>query len=421
MSRPIRGLRWYIVAMLCLATTLNYLDRQTLSVLAGTIKTELGISTVEYSHITSAFLISYMIMYAVSGRIIDKLGTRRSFIVFVTGWSVANALHAFARTALQFSVFRFLLGATEPANFPAGVKTVSEWFPVRERALAIGIFNSGTAIGAALAPPLAATCTLLWGWRSAFVAGGAIGGLWVVAWMLIYRVPREHPRLSEGERRLIEGHETTAAKDDPRIPISQLLRMRETWGCLLARMLTDPISYFFIFWTPLFLQEARGFNLADIGKYSGIPFMASAVGNILGGMIPGWLVRQGWSLDRARKMVMGSASLVIPACCVLIVRVPTPVAAVTLMSVAMFCHAAWANMTLPAEVFPKQVVATVSGFGGALGGLMGAISQQLIGWTVQNVSFTPVFAAIAFLPLLAFILTCLLVRQLGEIRRISAA
>jgi ACS family hexuronate transporter-like MFS transporter len=415
----LRGLRWYIAGLLCLASGLNYLDRQTLSVLAQTIQDELHLTTVQYSHITSAFLISYTIMYAVSGRLIDFLGTRRSFLLFVSGWSIANLLHMFARTALQFSFFRFLLGATESGNFPAGVKVVTEWFPVRERALAVGIFNAGTAVGAALAAPVVSGVALLWGWRSAFVAGGVLGLVWLLLWVLFYRLPRDHPWLAEDELHLIEEGETPAPVA-PRVSIRQLLARREAWGCILARMLTDPISYFFIFWTPKFLQQERGFDLAAIGKYSWIPFVAAAVGNVLGGAIPASFVRRGWTLNRARKTVMLVASLAMPVCCLLITRVPDPAMAVGLISVAMFSHAAWANMTLPAEVFPKHVIGSISGFAGCLGGLIGVVTQLAIGWTVQNISFTPVFAVCAFVHLTAFVIVCVLIGELGKIGTFKA-
>ena len=410
-----KGLRWYVAGMLCLATGLNYLDRQALSVLAGTIKSELNISTAEYSYITSAFLVSYMIMYAVSGRLVDKLGTRHSFTVFVSAWSFASALHALAHTAMQFTIFRFLLGATEPANFPAGVKACSEWFPVRERALAVGIFNSGSAIGAAVAAPLMSWIALTWGWRSAFLFGGGLGVVWVVAWGLFYRRPQDHPRLSAEELAWIRaGDQENESMSPP--PVRRLLRMKETWGCILARALTDPISYFFIFWTPLFLQQERGFDLAAIGKYSWIPFVALAFGNVAGGMVPRQLMQRNWTVNRARKTVMAIASFVIPACCLAVTSVPNPAAAITAISVAMFCHAAWANMTLPAEVFPKRAVGSVSGFGGALGALVGVGTTVAIGWTVEKLSFAPVFMVVAFLPLTAFVLVCTLIKDLGVIR-----
>ncbi|TRZ65575.1 MAG: MFS transporter, partial [Rhodocyclaceae bacterium] len=255
MNIKLRGLRWYIAGLLCLASGLNYLDRQTLSVLAQTIQTELHLTTIQYSHITSAFLVSYTIMYAVSGRLIDRIGTRRSFLIFVSGWSVANILHVFARTAFQFSFFRVLLGATESGHFPAGTKAVTEWFPRRERALAVGILNAGASIGAALAAPIVATVTLLWGWRAAFVAGGMLGLIWLPLWWLLYRVPRAHPWIKPEEVALIEEGETPPAGQHPQVSIRQLLSSREAWGCILARMLTDPISYFFIFCTPKYLQQ----------------------------------------------------------------------------------------------------------------------------------------------------------------------
>jgi MFS transporter, ACS family, aldohexuronate transporter len=415
MTVRLSGLRWYVAGLLCLASGLNYLDRQTLSVLAQTIQDDLHFSTVDYAYITSAFLFSYTVMYAVSGRLTDALGTRRSLLYFVSGWSAVSALHALARSALQFSFLRSLLGATEAANFPAGIKAVAEWFPVRERALAVGIFNAGTAVGAALAAPVVSGIALLWGWRAAFAAGGVLGALWVVVWALCYRSPREHPWLGERERELIaEGGRP--AGPPRRFAARRLLRSRSVWACVLARVLTDPISYFFIFWTPKFLQQERGFSLAALAEYSWIPFVAAAAGNLAGGAIPRRLLRQGWTLDRARKAVMLAASLAMPAACWGIIRVPGPASAVALISVATFANGAWANMTLPAELFPAEVIGSVTGLAGACGGIAGILSQLAIGWTVQHVAYAPVFAACSGLHLAALVAVCLLAGTLGEIR-----
>ncbi|MCF3649412.1 MFS transporter [Synoicihabitans lomoniglobus] len=412
----VRGLRWYIVVLLCLASELNYLDRQTLSVLAQTIQDELGITTMQYANITSAFLISYTVMYAVCGRLVDVLGSRWSFLIFVTGWSLSNMAHAFARTAAQFSVCRFFLGATEPASFPGGLRAVTEWFPLRERAVAVGIFNAGTAIGAGIAAPLVSWIALSWGWRWAFIVGGALGLVWVVIWAFCYRLPRQHPWLKEAELAHIESDGDRTEVEPKAVPIPTLLKDRRAWGCFAARMLTDPISYFFIFWTPKFLQQERGFDLSDIGKYGWIPFVALALGNLSGGAIPGLLMRHGWSLNRARKTTMFVASCVMPLALWAIISLPSATAAVGMISVAMFAHAAWANMTLPAEVFPKHVVGSVTGFAGMFGGIVGILSQQAIGWTVQNVSFTPVFVVSAFMHLAAFTLVSILIGKLGVIR-----
>jgi len=424
---PIKNLRWYIAVMLCLASTLNYLDRQTLSVLADTIQRELSLSTIDYSRITSSFLISYAVMYAVSGKLVDVLGTRRGFTLFASGWSVAGILHGLANTGLQLGFCRFLLGATEPANFPAGVKAVSEWFPMHERALAVGIFNAGTALGSAAAVPLASWIGLTWGWRYAFLITGALGFVWVAAWARLYHLPQRRPRLSDAHPRLSDADKkasvSNSADEPPTVSVSigDLLRMRETWGCILARVCTDPISYFLFFWTPKYFQQERGFALADVGLYIWIPYIALTAGNISSGAIPRFLISRGWSVGRARKSTMLAVSCFMPVFCLLVTRVSSPTLAIILMTGIMFGHAAWGNITLPAEVFPTQVVGTISGFGGSLGAAAGAITQWYIGWAVQNVSFAPVFAACSLMYLLALGLVHWLIGDIGSIRKIGRA
>ena len=416
---PIRNLRWYIAGMLCLASTLNYLDRQTLSVLAETIQRELHLTTVQYSYITTSFLVSYTVGYAISGRIIDRLGTRKGYLIFLSAWSVANMLHALARTTLQLSFFRFILGAAQPANFPGGVKAVSEWFPIRERALAVGIFNSGTAIGSAIAAPVVSFIALYFGWRAAFVITGAIGFIWIAVWFAFYRLPQDHERISTEEREMILGDTRIEDAITRTVPIGVLLRMKETWGCVLARVLTDPISYFLFFWTPKYLQQERGFNLADLGKFGWIPFAALAMGNLASGGIPRYLISRGWKISKARKATMLAVSCAMPLLCLTITQVESAPLALAVMAAIMFGHSAWGNITLPAEVFPKRAVGSVSGFGGALGGLVGAVTQLTIGWVVQNVSFSPIFAVCSVMYLIAFALVHMLIGELGIIRHIG--
>ena len=412
---PIKNLRWGVAAMLCLSSELNYLDRQTLSVLAATIQQDLHLTDVDYSRVTSAFLVSYTIMYAVSGKLVDVLGTRRSFLLFVSGWSIANMLHGFARTAGQLAFFRFLLGAAEPANFPGGVKAVSEWFPMRERALAVGIFNAGTALGGAVAVPVVSFIALQWGWRWAFVVTGSLGFLWVALWAAFYRLPHEHPRISAEERELFLS-DSRAEPPATAVPVTRLLGMREAWGCILARVLTDPVSYFLNFWIPKYLQTERGFSLADIGRYGWIPFAALTAGNLFSGAMPRWLVARGWSLSRARKTTMLAVSLAMPLLCFLVTRVEGAGLALAVMSALFFGHAAWGNIILPAEVFPKHVVGTVSGLGGFFGGITGIVTQLAIGWVVQNLSFAPLFAAMSVTYLLAFAAVHFLIGELGRVR-----
>jgi MFS transporter, ACS family, hexuronate transporter len=422
--RPIKHLRWYIAILLCLSTELNYLDRQTLSVLASTIQKELGFSPRDYSYVTASFLGTYMVMYAVGGRIVDWLGTRRGLMLFAASWSIANMLHALTRTLPQLMFFRGLLGVTEAANIPAGVKAVSEWFPLKERALAVGIFNAGTAIGGALAVPIVSAITLAFGWRAAFIVTGALGLIWVVAWAMFYHAPDRHPRLGAAERALILGPDavagrTVAGPAPAPVPVRRLLAMRETWGCILARVLTDPISYFLNFWIPQYLQDERGFSLGDLAKFGWIPFMALALGNLAAGAIPRTLQGRGWTLDRSRKGTMLGVSLAMPLLCLGITQVASPALALALVALVMFGHAAWGNIILPAELFPTRVVATVSGLGGALGAAAGALTQLGVGKVVESFSFKPVFAVCSGMYLLGLLLVSLLCRDLGRIRNVD--
>jgi ACS family hexuronate transporter-like MFS transporter len=419
--RPIKHLRWYIALMLCLASELNYLDRQTLAVLIGTIQKELSLKSANYGDINSWFLTSYAIMYLVSGRIIDVVGTRRGFMVFVSGWSLANMLHVFASTVGQFSFFRFLLGAFEPGSFPGGVRAVAEWFPMKDRAMAVGVFNAGTALGSMFAAPVVSVLALQFGWRSAFLVTGGLGFLWVVAWALVYRLPGEHPRLSEEERNLIMADQAAEGESAAPAPLSCLLRMKETWGCVMVRVLTDPISYFLNFWIPFYFQKERGFDLKAVGMFVWIPFAALTLGNLFSGAMPRFLIARGWPLSRARKATMLGVALAMPVFCLLVTRVASPALAVAVVTGMMFGHAAFGNITIPAEVFPRNAIGTVTGLGGALGALMGAISQRYIGRVVDTLGFGPIFAGCAGMYLIALFLVHVLTGELGIIRQVPAA
>jgi ACS family hexuronate transporter-like MFS transporter len=418
-KRPIKHLRWYIAILLCLASALNYLDRQTLSVLIGTIKEELHLSNASYGSINAWFLASYGIMYVVSGRVIDFIGTRRGFTIFVAGWSVTNMLHVFARTVAQFSFFRLLLGVFEPGSFTGGVRAVSEWFPMKDRALAVGIFNAGTAVGSMAAAPVVTLIAAHWGWRSAFVVTGAIGIVWVIAWLALFKLPREHPRISPEELALITADQGGANSERP-VPFLQLLSMKETWGCVLVRALTDPISYFFLFWIPLYFQKRHGFDLKALGLFVWIPFAMAALGSVASGAIPRFLIARGWSLDWARKSTMAFMTAAMLVCCLLTPQAANAGLAMALVAAMTFCHAGWGNITLPAEVFPKNAVGTVTGLGGTLGSWMGALSQLYIGSVVDRLGFAPIFIGCAVLYPLAFALVFLLIGRLGVVRQIPA-
>lgn len=407
-----KNFRWWIAVMLFGSTTLNYLDRQTLSVLASTIQRELGIDDMGYATITSYFLVSYTVMYAVSGGLIDLIGTRRSLAIAVTGWSIANILHCLAASAGQLGAVRFLLGVFESANFPAGIKAVAEWFPLRERALGIGIFAAGGAAGAAISAPLVSFLALAYGWRWAFVITGAIGFIWVAAWLFITQ---------RGQRFAAVGSsgsdQPTAAEVMPpaawRESLYGLLKLRQTWGCVLIRVFTDPIVYFISFWIPKYLVQQHGFSLADIGRYAWMPFLGLSLGNIFGGIIASQLVQAGWTLNIARKTLMVGASLLLLVAAWVVAFAPGPVSAIVALTCISLGHGLWGNIAVPAEVFANKHVAFVSGLGGMCGGVAGIISQFAIGAAAQHGMYTQVFLIVSVCPLLAFWAVHRLIGQLG--------
>jgi len=383
------------------ATVINYVDRQTLSVAAPVLRDQFHMSNVEYARVVFAFLLAYTLSNGVSGPVIDRLGTRLGYALSMVWWSVAALLHAFATGGLSLGIYRFLLGIGEAGNWPAGVKVATEHFPEHERALASGIFNSGSAVGAILAPPLVAWILLRYGWPPAFVAVGAVGLIWLVLWLPAYRTP----------------HAVAAEFQAPPIPVRVLVRTRVVLAFTFSKIFLDPVWYFYIFWFPEYLKRARGFDMAAIGKYSWIPFAAAGVGNLLGGGLSGWLRRRGASLTVARK---GAVTLfaVLMTSAIGAVLVQQAWLAIALVSIAMLGYTgSLANMlALPGDVFPKNAVASVYGLASMGSGFGGMLFTLITGWVVDHYSYTPVFIGFGLLPLICATILWLLV---GELRAID--
>ncbi|MCC6164186.1 MAG: MFS transporter [Acidobacteria bacterium] len=431
--RKIPHLRWYIAILLCLASELNYLDRQALSVLATQIQKDVGFTDAQYGQITSAFLMSYSVMYLISGRILDLIGTRRGYLYFVTAWSIAAMSHALARTPFHFQVARFGLGAAEAAVIPGGVKAATEWFPVRERALAVGIFNAGTALGSTLAVPVIGAISLYFGWRAAFIVSGALGLLWLPLWAWLYHKPEDHSRITAEERALILADRSATETQAPP-PMRVLIRMKETWGCVAARVLTDPISYLLNFWVLKYLEDVYAIPRTTLLAVGWLPYAALASGNIASGAIPRYLVTSlGFTVNRARKLVTFTVSATALVLFLALARIDSiaPYAASVGMDIttlalvcvtaAMFCHGAWGNVILPAEVFPARAVGSVTGLGGLLGSIAGVITQRIIGQVVEGAGYAPVFLVCASAYLIAFFLVVVLIGELGRIRDLKDA
>jgi ACS family hexuronate transporter-like MFS transporter len=394
-------LRFVVIGLVFLATVINYVDRQTVSVLKKAITDDLGLGNPEYAAIQNAFLVAYAISQMLSGRLYDAVGTRVGFTISIVVWSVAAAAHAFARGAASFASFRFVLGFGEAGNWPGAAKAIAEWFPPRERALAMGIFNTGAAVGGALSPPLIAWLATAWGWRPTFVITGALGFLWLLLWLAVYRRPQEHPWLSAAERdHILEGAPPSAgpARAEWRPGFVELFRHRQVWAIVAARFLTDPIWWLYVFWLPSYFQEARGFSLAQVGWSAWFPFLAGGLGALTGGWASGRLMSRGMSLDRARKIVMAAGALLVPAG-ILAVRADSPYTALAWMGVVLFGFQVWISnvLTLPSDIFPKSAVASVAGLGGTAAAVASVLYNWNTGRVVDLLGYTPVFVAAGLL------------------------
>lgn len=389
-------LRWVIAGLLLLATIINYVDRLTLSVVLSEVRKTFTLSEAGYSHIVVLFMIAYAVAYAVSGYVVDRLGTRRGMGVFIGAWSAAQMLQALAWGKWSLGACQFSLGLCEAGNFPAGVKAIGEWFPPELRALGVGLVNSGSALGLALAPPLAAFVTLRYGWRAAFLFTGSLGVILLLAWLSLYQTPQQNRWLAEGERRSLVASTAPPAEQAPARKAGgsawTILRRPECYTLVLARFFSDPVIYFLEFWVPSYLHKARGFDLAMIGKYAWVPFVFGYVGYMGGGWLSGRLLRAGMTLAKARKSAMAVGALLVPAA-MLVPLAPNAALALAALCLVVFGHAVWVTnlLTLPADLFPGTEVGTASGFTGMGGALGGIITSLGIGFVLSHFSYTPLF------------------------------
>jgi MFS transporter, ACS family, aldohexuronate transporter len=420
-ARPMKvpGLRWVMVGLIFLATVINYVDRQTVAVLKKSISDDLGLTNPEYAAIQNAFLVAYAASQMLSGRLYDAVGTRLGFTISIVVWSIAASAHAAARSMTSFAFWRFVLGFGEAGNWPGAAKAIAEWFPARERALGMGIFNAGAAVGGALSPPLIAWLASTWGWRPTFLITGAMGLGWLVLWLVLFRVPQEHPWLGEVERAyILEGQGDTRVPGEAARPTwLELLRYRQVWAVVVGRFLTDPIWWLYVFWLPSYFQEARGFSLAQIGWSAWFPFLAAGLGALTGGWASGHLIARGWSVDRARKTVMAAGALLVPAG-ILAMRAESPYVALAWMGVVLFGFQVWINnlQTLPSDFFPGSAVASVAGLGGTAAAVASVLYNWNTGRVVDLMGYAPVFVAAGILGPLGLGAVMLLA---GRIERVS--
>jgi MFS transporter, ACS family, hexuronate transporter len=398
--------RWVMLAFAFVATVINYLDRQTLSVLAPVLLERFKISATTYSHIIFAFMLAYTVMNGVSGPLLDRLGTKVGYALTIAWWSAAEILSAFSAGALSLGIFRFLLGVGEAGNYPAGVKVIGEWFPPQERSLASGIFNSGAAIGAMLAPPLLALTLLEMGWQASFVVVGALGFVWLAAWMVFYRTPPSNP----GE------------VEPPPPAVWALAKTRFVWQFTLSKVFADPVWYFYTFWFPQYLKVAHGFSMKEIGETGWIPFFTAGMGNLAGGFLCTWLLRTGLSAQIARRVgVLVFSGMMVAA--VPAAMVHSSAVAIALISTATFGYTgALANvLAIPRDLFPKNAVASIWGLASMGSGFGGMFFSLITGWLVDHYSFKPVFVLFGLTPIIAACLIWWLPRTIAPTLRAAAS
>jgi MFS transporter, ACS family, hexuronate transporter len=414
-SAGLGGVRWTICAMLFVATSINYMDRQVIAILKPTLEHSIGMTEVSYGYIVDAFQIAYAIGLLAGGRLIDKLGTRIGYMLVMATWSLSAMGHALANTVLEFGFARFFLGLGESGNFPAAIKTVAEWFPQNERSLATGIFNSGANVGAILAPAIVPWVTLRWGWHAAFLTTGLFSVLWILWWFRNYRRPTNHPTLTARELRHI--YQDAAEDLGPSVPWRRLLRCRQTWAYSAAKFLTDPIWWFYLFWLPSYFSAKFNLNLSHLGLPLILVYNVSAIGSIGGGWLPAPFRRLGLSPNYARLAAMlVCASLVLPIFTA--TRVESLWSAIALIGVAAGAHQGWsANLfTTSSDMFPRRAVGAVVGIGGMAGSLGSALFAFFAGHTLQLThSYAILFGIASSAYLLALIVLYLLAPGLKKV------
>jgi ACS family hexuronate transporter-like MFS transporter len=376
------GYRWTICALIFIATTINYVDRQVLGILAPTLTRELGWSETDYGDMTSWFSFAYAIGFLGAGRLMDRIGVKRGYAGAIIAWSLAAMAHALATTATGFSYARAALGLGEAGNFPAAIKTTAEWFPRKERAYATGIFNAGTNVGALAAAYFVPKIALNYGWRWAFIGTGAIGFVWVILWLLIYEVPEKQKRLSRQELEYIRSDQDAGVTQ---VGWLEVLRHRQAWAFVVGKLLTDPVWWFYLFWLPKFLDSRFGVKLDGLAAPLIVIYMIADVGSVGGGWLSGGFMKMGMPVNRARKITMLLAALLIVPT-MFAPKVSGMWAAVLLVSLAAAAHQWWsANLyTIASDMFPRRAVASIIGFGGFAGAMGGVIFQRTVGHLLQQ-------------------------------------
>ena len=422
---PTSNYRWIICGLLFLATTINYIDRQVIGLLKPTLEVEFNWTELDYANIVMAFAACYALGYIIFGKVIDKIGSKLGYAISVVVWSIAAMLHAGVKSTLGFGVVRGLLGLAEAGNFPAAVKAVAEWFPKRERALATGIFNSGTSIGAVVAPVMVPWILGIYGWQEAFLITGALGFIWLVLWWLFYEIPSRHKKISREEFEYIHSdNEPGIDEAGSNIKWSRLLALRQTWVFIVGKLLTDPVWWFFLFWLPSYFSTTFNLDLKKPSLHLVIVYAATTVGSIAGGYLSSYLIKHGWTVLKARKTALLIAAIaVLP---IMLARYATDIwVAVGIISLAAAAHQAWSSniFTIVSDIVPKKAVSSVVGIGGMTGSIGATLFPLLVGFLLDyykaigniGAGYNIIFIICGFAYLIAWLIIHLLTSKMKPI------
>lgn len=402
--KKVKGLRWWIITLIFLATIINYIDRSTLAMMWPSISEDTGMDKLDYGFILNVFMVAYAIGQSVSGKLFDKVGTRIGYVIAVGVWALSSFAHSFARNIYSFSLFRTTLGLAEAGNWPGAVKSNAEWFPVKERATAQGIFNAGASIGSVIAPPLIALLWASFGWKVTFMIVGTFGLVWLIPWLIINKsTPQNHPWLTDEEKNyILEGQSTNEKNNNGKaLSVKQILSHREAWSVLISRFFFEPIWWLFVGWMPIYLADVYGFNVKEIGLFAWVPYVGAAIGSISGGYFAGRLISNGRSVNSARKTAISiGAVIMFLGLITTILFANTPLKFVIIVAFVLFgFQFAIGNVqTLPSDLFSGKSVGTLAGLGGSVG-VFSVIIMNFLVPIITRISYTPVFILIAtFVP-----------------------
>ena len=402
----LKGLRWWIIGLIGLATIINYIDRSTLAMMWPSISEDLGMTKNDYAIILNVFMVAYALGQSISGRLFDKLGTRIGYVIAITIWGISSFMHAFARGILSFSFFRVTLGLGEAGNWPGAAKSNAEWFPVKERAVAQGLFNAGASVGSVIAPPLIAVLWAAFGWQITFMIVGSFGLIWLIPWLIINKKgPKQHPWITQKEKEFIlsgqHAKENTEEAQKGK-SLKEILSHRESWSVLVSRLFLEPLWWLFVGWMPLYLAETYGFDVKQIGFFAWVPYVGAAIGSVSGGYFSGKLLANGATINRARKTAISLGGIIMflgLLATILIANTPLKFVIIVAFVLFGFQFVIGNIQTIPSDLFYGKSVGTLAGFGGTIG-VTSVIVMNFLVPIVSKISYTPIFVIIAaFVPL----------------------